>query len=326
MGSEPPAASGDDASARSKRKFGNYEILSLLGKGGMASVYRAKVLSGPRLGWEVAIKRLLPDLTRDPEYVELFLREAQLTKSLTHPNIVNVYEVGALEHIYFMEMDLIDGRDLGQILQKCRQRKIPLPIDFGVYLTKVLLEALSFAHQAVAPDGAPLHIVHCDISPSNLFISRTGEIKLGDFGVACVRASSQEAAAVVAGKPYYLSPEVIGGTISQEGDLWAVAVSLYELLTLERPFTGTTPKEVFRNIRARTYQPVSFARPDVSAELAAIFDRAFHKDRAKRFQSAAEFAQALEHLYDERVGNALGIAAVVRGLFGASDRPGTQKP
>jgi len=286
-------------------------------------VYRAKVLDGTRNGWEVAIKRLLPDLTRDPEYVELFLREAQLTKSLEHPNIIKVYEVGALEHIYFMEMDLIDGRDLGQILQKCRQRQILLPIDFAVYLTKTLMDALSFAHQALGPDGEPLHIVHCDISPSNLFISRTGEIKLGDFGVACVRASSEEAAAVVAGKPYYLSPEVIGGTISQEGDVWAAAVTLYELLTLERPFVGNSPKEVFKAIRQRIYMPVQQRRPEVSDALAAILERAFSRDRGGRFQTAAEFAAALQDHFDERVGTELAIAAVVRGLFGASDRPQT---
>jgi eukaryotic-like serine/threonine-protein kinase len=141
--------------------------------------------------------------------------------------------------------------------------------------------------------------------------------------VACVRAGSQEAAAVVAGKPYYLSPEVVGGTISQEADLWAAAVTLYELLTLERPFVGANPKEVFRAIRARAYRPVRECRTDTTPALEAILARAFDKDRNARFLSAAEFSTALRDHYDERVGTELAIAAVVRGLFGASDKPTT---
>ncbi|AKQ67119.1 Serine/threonine protein kinase PrkC, regulator of stationary phase [Myxococcus hansupus] len=301
------------------RVFGNYEVLSVLGKGGMAEVYRARVLAGAREGWTVALKRLLPALTRDPESVSLFAREAQLSKQLHHPNIVTVLDAGELEGIYFIVMELVDGRDLGQILRRCKVRGIPLPLDFAVYLGKVLLEALAYAHSATGPQGERLGIVHCDVSPSNLFISRVGEIKLGDFGVSRVLVDGKLQGGDVLGKPYYLSPESLLGEVSPEADLWAATVVLYELLTLERPFTGATPDAVFSAIRSRQYRPLRELRPDVPEALEAVVARAFAERPEDRFLTAEDFALALTPHYDERVGTPLAIAAVVRGLFGASD-------
>ena len=302
-----------------QRVFGQYEILSVLGKGGMAEVYRARVLSGPREGWTVALKRLLPALTADAESVTLFAREARLSKQLHHPNIVTVLDAGELEGIYFIVMDLVDGRDLGQILRRCKVRGIPLPLDFAVYLGKVLLEALAYAHTATGASGEPLGIVHCDVSPSNLFISRVGEIKLGDFGVSRVLVDGKLQEGEVLGKPYYLSPESLRGEVSPEADLWAATVVLYELLTLERPFTGATPEEVFQAIRSGTYRPLRELRPEVPEALEDVVRRAFSARIDDRFPSAESFAHALAPHYDERVGTPLAIAAVVRGLFGASD-------
>jgi serine/threonine-protein kinase len=304
---------------KAQRVFGPYEILSVLGKGGMAEVYRARVLSGPREGWTVALKRLLPALTADPDSVTLFSREAQLSKQLHHPNIVTVLDAGELEGIYFIVMELVDGRDLGQILRRCKVRGIPLPLDFAVYLGKVLLEALAYAHSATGAQGEPLGIVHCDVSPSNLFISRVGEIKLGDFGVSRVLVDGKLQEGEVLGKPYYLSPESLLVEVSPEADLWAATVVLYELLTLERPFTGATPDEVFQAIRSRAYRPLRELRPEVPEALEDVVRRAFSERPEDRFTTAESFAQALAPHYDERVGTPLAIAAVVRGLFGASD-------
>lgn len=297
------------------RLFGNYEILSLLGKGGMAEVFRARCLAGPREGWSVAIKRLLPALAQDPEYIDLFTSEADLSRFLDHPNIVKVLEVGVRQDIYFMVMELVDGRDLGQILRRCKQRGIPLPLDFAVYLGKVLFDALAYAHEAKDPSGRPLRIIHCDVSPSNLFISRTGEIKLGDFGVARGRQIRDEGNDVL-GKPYYVSPEMLQGEVSAQADLWAATVSLYELLTLERPFTGSTPKEVYAAIKARKWKRPRELRPEVSPALEQIIERGFAADPTKRFPTAAAFAQALTPHFNDQIGTPLAIAAVVRGLFG----------
>jgi serine/threonine-protein kinase len=304
---------------RPTRVFGNYELLAPLGRGGMAEVFRARVLSGRYEGWNVAVKRLLPSLTGDPSSVECFIREADLSTQLDHPNIVKVLDVGIAEGTYYIVMELVDGKDLAQILRRCKQRGIPLPIDFAVYLGKVLLESLAYAHTATGPQGEALGIVHCDVSPSNLFISRMGEIKLGDFGVARVFFDGSRDQREVLGKPYYLSPESLRGIVTPEADLWAATVVLYELMTLERPFTGNTPEDVFLNIRHRRYLPMHALRPEVPELLEEVVSRGFAARLEDRFPTADSYAKALMPHYDELVGTPLAIAAVVRGLFGTSD-------
>ncbi len=283
----------------------------------MAEVYRARALEGAHRGWEVAVKRLLPQLHLEPESEALFAREAALSRFLDHPSIVKVLDVGRAEGQAYIAMELVDGRDLAQILRRCRQRHILLPLDFAVYLTRVLLEALAHAHAAVGPDGQPLGIIHCDVSPSNLFISRVGEIKLGDFGVARARVAGRDAEVI--GKTFYLSPEALAGEVTAEADLWATTVVLYELLTLQRPFTGSSPDEVFTAVRERRHAPVHVLRKDVPAALSRLVEQGFSRDRAERPRTAESFAQALAPLYDERIGTSLAIAAVVRGLFGAQE-------
>jgi serine/threonine protein kinase len=290
-------------------QFGNYEILALLGQGGMAAVYKARELSGPRAGWTVALKRLRPELSADPTYVRLFRDEATLCTKLSHPNVVSVYEVGEVQGVQYMTMEHVDGRDLGQVLARCRQRGIQLPIDFAVYLARVLLLALSGAHE--------LGIVHCDVSPSNLFVSRLGEVKLGDFGVARSAATTAEGLKFVAGKPHYASPEVLRGQVTAGADLWAANAVLYELLTLDRPFQGATPEGVFDSIIKLRYRLPREIRQEISPSLEAQIVRGFDRKPALRFPDAFEFAWALFGHYDERVGTPLAIAAVVRGLFGA---------
>lgn len=296
---------------------GNYEILRLLGKGGMAEVFRVRAIGGRYKGRELAMKKLLPELRKDEEAVRLFTAEAELSRHLHHPNIVQTLEVGGDEEDIYIVMDFIDGRDVAQIIKKCRQKKVPWPIDFALYLARALLEALDYAHHAKGPTGKPLGIVHCDVSPSNFFVSRTGELVLGDFGVA--RSLIEVGPDQVMGKPYYLSPEAVGGFLDTTIDLWAVAVTLYELLTLQRPFVGKNSQEVFQSIRASRYVPVRELRPEVPPKIEGLIARAFDIDPSMRFQTAREFAEEIGPLYDERVGTPLAIAAVVRGLFGTSD-------
>lgn len=297
--------------------LGNYEILRLLGKGGMAEVFRVRAKAGRYQGRELALKRLLPSLRKDEEAVRLFTGEAELVRHLHHPNIVQVLEVGSDADDIYIVMDLIDGRDVAQIIKKCRQTRVPWPVDFALYLARTLLEALDYAHNAKGPSGKPLGIVHCDVSPSNFFVSRTGELVLGDFGVA--RSLIEVGPDQVMGKPFYLSPEAVEGHLDASIDLWAVAVTLYELLTLARPFLGKTPPEVFAAIRASRYVPVRELRPDVPRIIEGLIARAFDIDPAMRFQTAREFADEIAPLYDERVGTPLAVSAVVRGLFGTSD-------
>lgn len=291
-----------------------YRLEARIGRGGMCEVYRATALAGPWEGRVVAIKRLLPDMAGNPQAIERFITEADISILLRHPHIVEVVEAGEMAEGYFIAMEHIEGRDLAAILERCRGKKIHLPVDFSVYVVSAILSALEYAHEALSPRGEPLGIVHCDVTPGNVFISRNGEIKLGDFGIA--RSTSGTASEVVEGKPYYLSPEAIAGYVTAEADRWAAAATLYELLTLHKPFTGKDPDEVFAAICRAKPTPVRALRPDVPEALSALVARALAPKPAQRFPTAAQFAGALEAHYDERIGNPLAIAAVVRGMFG----------
>lgn len=304
-------------------RFGKYEILGRLGRGGMADVFRARVISGPLEGTLVAIKRLLPELAHDPISVDQFTTEADLSRWLCHPSIVRVLEVGVLGEVYFMVMEWVDGRDLWQLLSRCRKRGILMPIPLAVHVTRVVLDALGFAHQVALPSGQPLGLVHCDVSPSNVFISRMGEVKLGDFGVARGRlqALGLDSDAPIGGKPFYLSAELLEGAITPGADLWAAAVLLYEALTLERPFTGATPPEVFAAIRQGKYAPLRNLRPEIPEGLAAVVDRALSRNPNKRFASASLFASALEPHLGTRLQPSAQLAALVSDLFGATPDP-----
>jgi serine/threonine-protein kinase len=307
----PPTAPAARATS-----FRNFEVVSRLGRGGMAEVFYARALAGPLKGQPVAIKRVLPEMAKNKRIVDLFATEANLSVRLNHPNIVRTYEVGAHESEYFLVMELVDGRNVGQLIQRCRRLRIMLPADFALFLVKTLLDALDYAHNLELVPGQKLGLVHRDVSPSNLFVSRVGDIKLGDFGLAAVGASGQSNDRGLVGKPMYLSPEALDGDQSAARDLWAAAVMLYELLALHRPFEADSPDLVIGRIRRGDLAPLATRRPDLAPEVAAIVHRALSQDPKQRFPTAAEFASALERCFDPAVGTPLAIAAVVRGLFG----------
>lgn len=295
-------------------KVPGYRVEALLGRGGMAEVFRAKALAGPRAGWPVAIKMLLPGVAHDPEQVRLFGREAAITSRLRHPHIVEIYDAGMAEDGPFIAMEYVDGKNLRQVISRCAARRIWLPLDFAAYLAHVLAQALDHAHRARDPRGQPLGLVHCDVSPQNVFISRRGEVKLGDFGVA--RAAGEGRGQAAFGKVRYLAPEQLtGGEVVPATDVFALGAVLFELLANQPAFPGDDPKEVARRIVSGERRAPSSLRPDVPFELDELVLRALGPH--DRIRTAAEFARLVDGRYDPRVGTELAIAAVVRGLFGA---------
>ncbi len=301
------------------RFFAGHEIEALVGKGGMAEVYRARAREGPRAGEIVALKRLLPELARDPGYVAFFQREGEITRALRHPAIVSVYEAGVSNGTPYIVMEYVDGRNLRQILGQCAARGILLPVDFAAYVAHVLCQALDYAHRAHGPCGAQVGVVHCDVSPSNVFISRLGEIKLGDFGVARTAAAGDPARGqAVFGKVRYLAPEQIRGeAVTARADLFALGAVLFELLTNEPAFPGAEVNEVGQRILRGEVRAPSALRPEVPPALDALVLAALSRDPARRPPSASAFGKVLAARYDPAIGTPLAIAAVVRGLFGA---------
>jgi len=283
----------------------------------MAEVYKARAVEGARKGQLVALKRLTPRLASDAEAVDLFCGEADVSAMLKHPNIVEVFEAGVVGEVYYLAMEYVDGRDLALILARCRERRIFLPVNFAVHIAKATLEALTYAHAARGPTGLHLNIVHCDVSPSNLFISRLGEIKLGDFGIAKVRSLGDgDQNGTLWGKLAYLAPEQLERRpLTTQVDLWGAATILYEALTNQRAIQGADNDETQEALRAGRIAGVESLRPDIPPGLGDVVHQALQINPSARFHTAQEFANALEPFHDEISGGALGIASVVRGLF-----------
>lgn len=308
-----------------------YAVEGLLGRGGMAEVFRARPLAGPQAGKVVALKRLLPALAGDAAYVALFRQEAELTRRLNHPAVVGVYDAGLAGGVPFIAMEFVDGRNLKQILVRCAERGILLPVDFAAYVAHVVAEALAHAHEGWDEDGRLLGIVHNDVSPSNVFISRLGVIKLGDFGVARLLPGSPQAAAYpflsqalapagagAFGKVQYLAPELLrGGRPTPASDLFALGAVFFELLTNQRAFPGRDVNEVGQRILAAERPAPSALRPGIPVTLDALVLSCLQREPGRRIDTASRFAADVAMAYDPAVGTPLAIAAVVRGLFGA---------
>lgn len=281
---------------RQPERVGPYELLSLLGQGGTGEVHFARVVEGPRAGEHVALKRLHKRRAQDPVAVAQFAAEAKTLSLLKHPHIVRTLEAGEFEGQQYLVMEAIDGRDLSQVLRRCRARKKPLPVEVACFAVKTLLEALHAVHTAKDERGEPLELVHGDVSPHNLYVSKAGVLKLGDFGLA-KRAGVGVAHRVEQGRPTYVSPELLQGNLAPSADLWAAAVTLYELLTLEQPFSGNTLEALTHAIGHTREKPVRQLREDCSGPLEAVLKTALEKNPAHRFQSARAFADALAPHY-----------------------------
>ena len=295
-------------------RFGDIEIEALIGRGGMAEVYRGRYVAGPRSGWPVAIKRLNASTSAEPLAVELFLSEGELAKQLRHPNIVEVYETGAISGVTYIAMELVEGSDLSHIIRRSTELNLDLPVDFCCLLAASGADGLHHAHVAKDASGKPLGIVHCDVSPSNVFVSRTGEIKLGDFGVARA-AGGPKIEGGTFGKLGYISPEQLrGDPVSPASDIYAVGLLSYELLTGEKAFPTDDPKEMLKLMKKQP-EPLSTHRSDIPPAIEEAVMATLEPKPKNRTPTAAAFSEQLRRNFDDRVGTPMAIAALVRGLF-----------
>jgi len=171
-------------------QFGRYTLLQRLAVGGMAEVFRAKIVSSHGFEKIIVIKRILPHLASDKTFMSMFIDEAKLTAQLTHPKIVQILDFGEVGGKYFIALEFIDGFDALALLRTCAQKRVRLPLTLAAFIAGEVLEALDYAHNAKDMDGSPMNLVHRDISPSNIFMSKGGDVKLGDFGIA--RAEERE--------------------------------------------------------------------------------------------------------------------------------------
>jgi serine/threonine protein kinase len=281
----------DDAPQR----YGSYLVHEQLGKGGMATVHRAELPARDGSVKQVALKRLIPTLSR--ELVALFLDEARVLRYLHHPNIAETYDSGRIFGTYFIAMEYVPGPTLKQLVEHCGMTVGSVPQPVTLNLAAQLCDALDHAHNQCDEDGQPLGIVHRDITPANVIVSETGLLKLIDFGLAKAKVSTEETAqGVIKGKYGYVAPEYLGGKLDHRADLWAVGIIMYELLTSRRLFDGADAFETMMRVRQLPIPRPSIGNPRVTPELDEVVMTALERDPSRRWQSAAAMGDALRRV------------------------------
>jgi serine/threonine protein kinase len=277
-------------------KFGKYVLVKLIAMGGMAEVFLAKEFGISGFQRILAIKRVLPHLAQDHEFIEMFTGEARLSAQLTHPNIVQIYEFGIIDESYYLAMEYIDGLTLSDLLSRYAWKKQVLPLELTLLIIAELCQGLEYAHNKRSLNNEPLNIVHRDISPKNAMLSYDGAVKLMDFGIA--KAADQQRqetiSGTIKGKISYLSPEqVMGQKLDRRSDLFSLGVVFWEMLTSQRCFTGDNEFAILYKIRMAEVAPPSSFNRAVPKELDAIVLKVLKLDREERHQSAEELHNEL---------------------------------
>lgn len=276
----------------SNQPFGRYTLLRRLAVGGMGELFLAERAGFAGFSKRVVVKCIRPDLADDDEFVEMFLDEGRLAAMITHPNIVQIYELGQVGRQYFMAMEYVPGKNLGEIVDRLGQG---VEIPYAVAIMTQLCSALTAAHEAKNASGAPLYLVHRDVSPPNVLVSFSGAVKLTDFGIAKVAMRQRQTrAGVVKGKFAYLSPEqALGHPVDARADVYALGLVLFEATVGKIANPGVVEVEqVYAASQGRVRDPAEELR-GYPEELRQIYLRATHVQPAGRYQSAREMQQAL---------------------------------
>jgi serine/threonine-protein kinase len=272
-----------------------YRVIDRLAAGGMAEVYRAESAGLEGFKKKVAIKRVLPHLSEKKKFIKMFLDEARLGAYLSHSNCVQVFDIGVGDNTYFIVMEYVDGADLKAVIEWIRRQNRSLPTPYAVYITTKICEGLAYAHDLTDEHGRSLSIVHRDLSPPNVLITKFGEIKIVDFGLA--KASTQlekSEPGIIKGKFSYLSPEAAQGKeVDLRTDVFAAGIILWEMLAGRKLFQGDSDFETVRQVQRAEVPPLSRINPTVDPTLEAIINKSLARDVNARFRTARDFGIAL---------------------------------
>ncbi len=307
-----------------------YRVIEKLASGGMAEVFRAESAGLEGFKKQVAIKRVLPHLSEKKKFISMFLDEARLSAHLSHSNCVQVFDIGVGDNAYFIVMEYVDGADLKAVLEVLKKHGRSLAIEEAVFIAIKICEGLCYAHELIDQEGRPFGVVHRDVSPPNVLMTKYGEIKIVDFGLA--KASSQlekSEPGIIKGKFSYLSPEAaLGKEVDHRTDIFAVGIILWEMLAARRLFLGDTDFATVKLVQQAVVPSISHSNPKVTPDLERILNKALARDPAQRYQSARELAVSLnDFLY--RNGKSVGsfkIAALVQTTVRDKQRARPMQP
>jgi eukaryotic-like serine/threonine-protein kinase len=311
-------------------RFGRYRLLEQVGRGGMAEVFRA-VADGPReLQPVFVIKRIRPDRSDSPRFVQMFCDEARISALLRHPNIVQIYDFGQIEGAYFMAMEYLRGKDLDSVMRTLRSGGSAVSPALVAVVAREVARALHHAHTATLPGGAPAGIVHRDVTPSNIMLLWGGGVKILDFGIAKAASEARTREGKppkLEGKLAYVSPELVRGTeVDRRSDIFSLGVVCWEMVAGAGLFTGPSEYETMRNVLLQPIGAPSRGRSGVPAALDAIIARALERDPERRYQTAAEMADDLDRFLARTSSLGESVSELLAGLFGAEPRDGGEPP
>ena len=315
------APTRDPSLAGLPRQLGRYTLVRRLATGGMAELFLAIQRSVGGFEKLTVIKRILPAMNQDQGFIEMLLHEARIAATLSHPNVVQVFDLGMVDGAYFIAMEHVQGEDLRAIVRQMKGRAATeFPMEHALSIVLGICAALAYAHEKRDLNGAPLNIVHRDISPQNVIVTFSGDVKVVDFGIAKsdARVGDDTESGRLKGKVPYMSPEQARGeTVDWRSDIFAAGVILFELTTGRRLFKTASEYETLKLICDREYPLPSHLRPGYPPALEAIVMRALAKSRDERWQSAREMQEALEEFVRQgRIGaSRTGLATFMGSLF-----------
>jgi len=275
-----------------------YRVLNRIAAGGMAEVFRAESAGVEGFKKTVAIKRVLPHLAEKKQFIGMFLDEARLSAHLSHSNCVQVFDIGVGDNTFFIVMEYVDGADLKALIEHQRKTNKPFPLEEACLICLKICEGLAYAHEAKDSKGRDLHIVHRDMSPPNVLITRHGEVKIVDFGLAKANSQLEKSEpGIIKGKFGYLSPEAaFGKTVDHRTDVFAVGIILWEMLAGRRLFLGETDLETVRQVQAANIPPVSRFNPFCNQDVDNVLAKVLARDPEQRYQSARDLGRDLSAL------------------------------
>jgi serine/threonine protein kinase len=283
-----------------RESFGRYQLLGLLGQGGMGRLYIAERRGIQGFVKIVALKVILPHLADSAQLREMFLNEARIAAKLEHPNIVVTYELGEFEGKYFIAMEYLPGEDFSAVVTRC-QGNLRIPIEIATALAQQAAQGLHYAHEARDAEGRPIGLVHRDVNLRNIFLTYHGAVKLLDFGVVRGREGQRTSPGAFKGKYGYCAPEQLdGGQVDRRTDVFCLGIVLWELLTGTPLFDGGSDAKTIDAVRSRKVEAPSALRPEIPAALDQIVLRALARDPARRFQSAHDLSEELDAFLLER--------------------------
>jgi serine/threonine protein kinase len=305
--------------------LGRYVLLRRLAVGGMAEVFLAKLVGAAGFEKEVAVKRILPQWSQHKDFTTMLVDEAKIAVQLSHPNVVQVYELAREDDVYYIAMEFVPGWDVRQVMQAAAAKKARIPLDAALFIATEILEGLAYAHSRKDGRGRPLDIVHRDISPQNILLSEDGGVKITDFGIAKAASKSHETATgVLKGKFAYMSPEQASQReVDGRSDLFSTAVVFYELLTGERLFHCGSDIETLDRVRRAQVAPSPQALAAIPKPLLEVLLKALARSPEDRYEGAAAACEALRR-YAHEAGLETRrdrLAGFLKTLFAQEKRP-----